>query len=94
MKKWQKLGMVGACISTVMMTAGCLPDSGKSGGDSAKTENGKTEANINFSWWGNDDRHQATQNAIDAFNAAHEGEITVKGEPSGFGNLDETFATR
>ena len=49
---------------------------------------------INFSWWGNDDRHQATQKAIDAFNTAHKGEIEVVGQPSGFGNLDEVFATR
>ncbi|MDR1765053.1 MAG: extracellular solute-binding protein [Lachnospiraceae bacterium] len=51
-------------------------------------------AQISFSWWGNDDRHQATQEAIDAFNAAHVGSIVVTGEPSGFGNLEEVFATR
>lgn len=49
---------------------------------------------LSFSWWGNDDRHQATQTAIDTFNTAHAGAIEVTGEPSGFGNLEETFATR
>lgn len=91
MKRWKRIGLAGACIGTIAMTAaGCLP-SGESS-DAGKAEGGT--AQISFSWWGNDDRHQATQSAIDAFNAAHEGEISVKGEPSGFGNLDETFATR
>ena len=61
------------------------PEASKASGETAK---------LSFSWWGNDDRHQATQNAIDAFNAAHAGAIEVTGEPSGFGNLEETFATR
>lgn len=61
------------------------PEASKSSGETVK---------LSFSWWGNDDRHQATQNAIDAFNAAHAGAIEVNGEPSGFGNLEETFATR
>ena len=61
------------------------PEASKSSGEIVK---------LSFSWWGNDDRHQATQNAIDAFNAAHAGAIEVTGEPSGFGNLEETFATR
>ena len=61
------------------------PEASKSSGETVK---------LSFSWWGNDDRHQATQNAIDAFNAAHAGAIEVTGEPSGFGNLEETFATR
>ena len=49
---------------------------------------------LRFSWWGNDDRHQATQQAIDTFNSTNTSGITVSGEPSGFDNLQETFATR
>lgn len=93
MKKWKKLGLAGACIGVLAMTAtGCLPTGDSGGSKDAGKEGGV--AQLSFSWWGNDDRHQATQSAIEAFNKAHEGEISVKGEPSGFGNLDETFATR
>lgn len=106
MKKWKRSSAVLAAVlaATVSFT-GC----GGNGGGSAQTNavtsgnagEAKTDAagsgelaQISFSWWGNDDRHQATQEAIDAFNAAHAGAIEVTGEPSGFGNLEETFATR
>ncbi len=92
-------------LAASMAAAGCggskNADAGTAGAEksvSAKTSDkgkaGGKETELNFSWWGNDDRHQATQNAIDAFNTAHAGSIKVTGEPSGFGNLDETFATR
>lgn len=77
-------GSTGAA-GTEKAADGKTPEASKASGETAK---------LSFSWWGNDDRHQATQNAIDAFNAAHAGAIEVTGEPSGFGNLEETFATR
>lgn len=94
MKMYKKTSMVLAMLMALSMaTTGC----GKSGGSTnsnVATGNSVGSAEITFSWWGNDDRHQATQNAIDAFNEAHKGSIQVTGEPSGFGNLDETFGTR
>lgn len=90
MKKNVKKWMVGAAIlATAAMAAACSAKK-ESGG----TQNAGGEVELNFSWWGNDDRHQATQEAIDAFNAAHAGTVKVTGQPSGFGNLEETFATR
>lgn len=104
MKKWKRSSVVLAAVlaATVSFT-GC---GGNGGGSATAVSSGNAGeaksdgaadgelAQISFSWWGNDDRHQATQEAIDAFNAAHTGSIEVTGEPSGFGNLEETFATR
>jgi multiple sugar transport system substrate-binding protein len=39
-------------------------------------------AKLRFSWWGNDDRAQRTQQVIDLFQAAYP-DITVEGEPDG-----------
>ena len=103
MKKITKTGIACAALLAVSMGATACSGGAKTETSVATTEAGgaqETEkasgelAKISFSWWGNDDRHQATQNAIDAFNTAHTGEIEVTGEPSGFGNLEETFATR
>ena len=97
---WKKTSMVLAVMMAIsMVSTGCAKgDSSVSGttdtGKEAAVEKSGGLAELTFSWWGNDDRHQATQNAIDAFNEAHTGAIKVTGEPSGFGNLDETFATR
>jgi oligogalacturonide transport system substrate-binding protein len=100
MKMWKKTSMVLAVMMTISMVAtGCAQgDSSASSttdtGKEVAVEKSGELAELTFSWWGNDDRHQATQNAIDAFNEAHTGSVKVTGEPSGFGNLDETFATR
>lgn len=59
----------------------------------AKENKAPENANIAFSWWGNDDRHKVTQEAIKLFETNYPG-IKVEGQPSGFGSLDEQFATR
>ncbi len=105
MKKWKRSSAVLAAVLTATVSMiGCGSNGGGSEQANAVTSANSGEAKadaasgglaqISFSWWGNDDRHQATQEAIDAFNKAHEGSIVVTGEPSGFGNLEETFATR
>ncbi len=106
MKKWKKSSAVLAAVLTATVSfTGCGSNGGNTApattvasgnGGEAKSDAAPAGelAKLSFSWWGNDDRHQATQEAIDAFNAAHAGAIEVTGEPSGFGNLEETFATR
>lgn len=89
MKRRKAVGVLAIAMCASLLMAGC--DLGKKKGADAS---GSAEVELRFSWWGNDDRHQATQSAIDAFNAKYEGKIKVTGEPSGFGNLDESFATR
>ena len=64
-------GSTGAA-GTEKAADGKTPEASKASGETAK---------LSFSWWGNDDRHQATQNAIDAFNAAHAGAIEVTFAP-------------
>lgn len=105
MKRLKGTGLILAgVLAASMAVTGCggskTADTGAAGTEKPVTaeaaDKGKSgeAVELNFSWWGNDDRHQATQNAIDAFNTAHAGAIKVTGEPSGFGNLEETFATR
>lgn len=89
MKKWQKVALSAVTVlSVVTLAAGC------SAGKKNKASSGnKGAVEISFSWWGNDDRHKATQDMITGFEAKHK-DIKVKGEPSGFGDLDQVFTTR
>lgn len=101
----KKLGKQAAAAilaaAMAVMTVGCSEEKAASS-DSA--ENGETKegenteaaqatAEIAFSWWGNDDRHQVTQEAIKLFEEKNP-HIKIEGQPSGFGSLDEQFATR
>ena len=90
MKKWQKgaLAFV-TLLSVAVLATGC--NAGKKKPDAGKDN--KDAVQISFSWWGNDDRHKATQDMIENFEKSHEN-IKVKGEPSGFGDLDQVFTTR
>jgi len=100
MKKW--LMVLVATSMVVTSLAGCSAgkkDAAGAADDSTTTEaTDKKEATgeqveVSFSWWGNDDRHAATQAMIDKFEETHPN-IKVKGEPSGFGDLDQVFTTR
>lgn len=89
MKKWQKVAVSAVTIlSIAALATGC--SAGKKKGNT--TEN-KGAVKVSFSWWGNDDRHKATQDMITNFEKDHK-DISVKGEPSGFGDLDQVFTTR
>jgi len=89
MKHWKKgVLTVISLLSVMLITAGC--NAGKKKTDTEKKD-GAVE--ISFSWWGNDDRHKATQDMIDNFEKENP-DIVVKGEPSGFGDLDQVFTTR
>lgn len=89
MKKWQKgiLAFV-SLLSVSILATGC--NAGRKKTDTT-AKDGTVE--ISFSWWGNDDRHKATQDMIKEFESEHP-DISVKGEPSGFGDLDQAFTTR
>lgn len=65
----------------------------KDGGAGSGSSTSEGQVEISFSWWGNDDRHAATQEMIEQFEAKYP-DIKVKGEPSGFGDLDQVFTTR
>ncbi len=94
----RKMSGLVAAATAVSLLAGCsttneVPGTSGNGGTQQVAASGDG-VQLRFSWWGNDDRHQATQKAIDSFNSTNTSGITVSGEPSGFDNLQETFATR
>lgn len=82
MRKWKKTSiMCAAALAASLTLGGCGGSSSNtSASGDTKAKGGDEPVALSFSWWGNDDRHQATQKAIDAFNAAHEGKIVVTGE--------------
>ena len=84
----KQLIVVGSLLSVSLVLAGC-----NAGRKKTETTGSGDRVEISFSWWGNDDRHQATQEMIAHFEKEHP-EIAVKGEPSGFGDLDQAFTTR
>lgn len=80
--------LVGVGLSLGLVLTGCGNKdtaSGKEGSDDKVT--------IRFSWWGNDDRHKATLDMIDKFEAKHPN-ITVKAEYSGWDGIEEKMATQ
>ncbi|MHC5228661.1 ABC transporter substrate-binding protein [Enterococcus sp. LJL99] len=89
MKKWKIRAIALISMVTVLsLVTGC--NAGRKKADTAKQDG---DVEISFSWWGNDDRHKATQDMINNFEKDHP-TIKVKGEPSGFGDLDQVFTTR
>ena len=67
MKKWQKVAVSAVTIlSIAALATGC--SAGKKKGNT--TEN-KGAVKVSFSWWGNDDRHKATQDMITNFEKDH-----------------------
>ncbi|NUT50549.1 MAG: extracellular solute-binding protein, partial [Saccharothrix sp.] len=74
------LCLVGAAA---LALSACSSGSGDAGGP----------VELRFSWWGNEQRAQATEKAIDAFEAANPG-ITVKGEYADFNAYFDRIATQ
>ena len=71
---------LGLALSIVMLGSvftGCANQSGSSSSDetsgsqSSATGNTEEEVTLRFSWWGSDDRHEATLAVIDAFMEEH-----------------------
>ena len=64
-------------------------DTKAAGESSAEGGNsGDISGNITFSWWGGDSRHEATEKAIEAFQAKYEG-VTVSPEYGAWSGWEE-----
>jgi len=93
-KLWkQVVTVVLVTVTAATALAGCGQSTSNQNAGTGTSAAASENANIAFSWWGNDDRHKATQEAIKLFEEKNPG-IKVEGQPSGFGSLDEQFATR
>ena len=66
-----------------MKRAALAGESSAEGGNS-----GDISGNITFSWWGGDSRHEATEKAIEAFQAKYEG-VTVSPEYGAWSGWEE-----
>ncbi|WP_337062630.1 ABC transporter substrate-binding protein [Kineococcus sp. G2] len=77
----------GAGLAGTAVTTGLTACGGGSGSVS-----GDEPAQLRFTWWGSDTRHQYTQQIIDAFNAEHPG-IQVKGEFTEWAGYWDRLAT-
>lgn len=86
MKKKKIVGLVGISVVSLGLFAGC---------GNAKDENESVDdtVTIRMSWWGNDDRHKATLEAIRAFEEKHP-TIKVKAEYSGWDGMVEKMTTQ
>lgn len=90
MRNFKKvLGMTGIILAAGTVLAAC--GNNKDGSKSSGETDGNVE--LRMSWWGNDDRHKATLDAIEKFEAANPG-ITVKAEYSGWDGIVEKMATQ
>lgn len=95
MKKFGKIfGISGVVLMSAAVLTGC-GDVGKknSGSKDSGSGDSKDAVTIRMSWWGNDDRHKATLDAIEKFESANP-EIKVKAEYSGWDGIVEKMATQ
>ncbi|MGY4691373.1 ABC transporter substrate-binding protein [Salibacterium sp. K-3] len=93
MKKWKKWVVVSFLI---LLAAGCSPggpeessEAGTDGGESG----GEGQTTIRFSWWGNDERHDLTQEMIELFEEEHP-DISVEPEYTGWDSYWERLTTQ
>lgn len=85
-KKKNLLMLLGVGLTVGTLLTGCGNNSnGNSSGDDQEN------VTIRFSWWGNDDRHQATLEMIEKFEELHPN-ISVKAEYSGWDGIEEKMA--
>lgn len=78
-------------LAAGMLLSGC----GNQRTETAKAtgEKDSEEVTIRFIWWGGDDRHKATLDAIDKFEAQNPG-IKVKAEYQGWEGIEEKMTTQ
>ncbi|MDN5569904.1 MAG: ABC transporter substrate-binding protein [Propionibacteriaceae bacterium] len=79
--------VVAAAVSGLLVLAGC------GGQPAAPTTGDGGNVTIRFTWWGNDNRTQATTRVIEAFHAKHP-DITVQPEPGDWGGYWDKLATQ
>ncbi len=76
--------------------AGCLASLSACGGNSAgftPPDGTLDKCTLRFSWWGGDDRHEATLNAIELWNSKHP-DITIVPEYGGWDGWTEKVGTQ
>ena len=96
MKKRKVLAVLLCAAMTAALAVGCggsktttTADTKAAGESSAEGGNsGDISGNITFSWWGGDSRHEATEKAIEAFQAKYEG-VTVSPEYGAWSGWEE-----
>lgn len=89
MKKNRKnlLKILGLGFLSILLIACGANDTTNDGDGTGET------ADIRFSWWGNSDRHEATLEAINIYEDNNP-DVTVEGEYSGFGDIEERITTQ
>jgi oligogalacturonide transport system substrate-binding protein len=92
MRKMNKLKKLLRVTGTLLVAGAVLTACGKND-ESADGSDANGEITLRMSWWGNDDRHKATLDAIEKFEAANPG-IKVKAEYSGWEGIVEKMATQ
>lgn len=93
MRKTKKvLSVMLAAMMTTSLVVGCA-------GGGGETENGKSESGgdgekvtLRFSWWGGDERNEATLDVIEAYEKEHPN-ITIEAEYSGDDGYQEKLST-
>ena len=84
-------------IISVIAALGCMGGlsacGGSSSGKTAMPDGSLDKCTLRFSWWGGDDRHQATLEAIDLWNQRHP-EIEIVPEYGGWDGWTEKVSAQ
>jgi len=86
MKKRLLITILSICMLTTLTACG-------SASEQAQSNSSAKEVQMRFSWWGADDRHQATLKVIENYGKKNPG-VTIKGEYGGFDGYLEKMITQ
>jgi oligogalacturonide transport system substrate-binding protein len=91
MKQKKHWAIVIMAVLSIVLVAGCSSGAGN-GGNSA--EGGSdSKVTLRFSWWGGDQRHEATLAAIEAYKAVAPN-VTIEAEYQGFDGYEQKVKTQ
>lgn len=89
--KW-KSGIL-AATAMVVLLAGCSSGTNGNGNNSGNGGGGDKAVTLRFSWWGGQERHEATLAAIEAYKAVAPN-VTIEAEYQGFDGYEQKVKTQ
>ena len=93
MRKTKKvLSVMLAAMMTTSLVVGCAGGGGETGNGKSESGGDGEKVTLRFSWWGGDERNEATLDVIEAYEKEHPN-VTIEAEYSGDDGYQEKLST-